>query len=752
MKKIFFNSYYNVIIFLLFLISGFLSLLYQIVWVRLAFASFGIITPVLSVVLSVFMLGLGLGSWLSGKYIEKLPDNAKGISIFFYAFAEFLIGIGGLSVPHIFKLGRTILFSSGDFNSFKYLLLSAVILGISILPWCVCMGATIPFMMAFIKKLRRDDSRGFSYLYLANVIGAMLGAATTAIFLIELLGFRRTLLVASSFNFAIAAIALILGLIYYRYNKALRAASEPKSAEIFSHADAKKRPGLYFGILFMTGFTSMAMEVVWSRSFTPVLQTTIYAFAFILTVYLLATWIGSLLYRKNTERGKVINISRIMAWLSAFSFLPIIFSDPHVWRMVCLPGFKVSDAIAAVFSIFPFCMTLGYLTPKLIDEISTGNPRIAGKLYAVNIIGCILGPLFAGYLFLPVIGIKYSLIILTIPFLLYFSYYFKELCVNNLKFAKNMSYVLGLMMLSSIFIFISYEESRYRTSAVVRRDYAATVVSIGKGLNKSLFVNGISATHLSIITKTMAHVPLAMIDTKPENALIICFGMGTTFRSAASWGVQTTAIELVPSVRDAFGYYYEDAESILKKKNAKIIVDDGRRFLMRTDDKFDIITVDPPPPAEASGSSLLYSEEFYNIVKTRLKENGVVAQWFPGGEDKILYALAKAIKNVFPYVRAYRSLEGWGYHLFASMRPIRMPTVDEFLERIPLGARADYVEWNPNETPKNLYKTLLDREYNMNDVLPPGSPYSITDDRPFNEYFLLRRIKSELFWAKQRKI
>src|SRR6266480_6825831 len=101
------------IIFVLFLISGFCGLLYQVVWVRLAFSHFGIITPVLSVIISIFMLGLSLGSWAGGVWISKGPSR-KGISaIYFYALTEGLIGVGAFVVPKLFPLGETLLLPSG---------------------------------------------------------------------------------------------------------------------------------------------------------------------------------------------------------------------------------------------------------------------------------------------------------------------------------------------------------------------------------------------------------------------------------------------------------------------------------------------------------------------------------------------------------------------------------------------------------------------------------------------------------------
>jgi len=139
-------------------------------------------------------------------------------------------------------------------------------------------------------------------------------------------------------------------------------------------------------------------------------------------------------------------------------------------------------------------------------------------------------------------------------------------------------------------------------------------------------------TGLTPITKDMAHMPLASLNHKPENALMICFGMGTTFRSLASWGIDVTAVELVPGVKEAFGYYFADAVCVLSQPNVRIIVDDGRRFLRRTEKKFDVITIDPPPPIQAAGSSLLYSEEFYSLIRLRLNRTASYSNGFRKGE------------------------------------------------------------------------------------------------------------------------
>ena len=133
----------------------------------------------------------------------------------------------------------------------------------------------------------------------------------------------------------------------------------------------------------------------------------------------------------------------------------------------------------------------------------------------------------------------------------------------------------------------------------------------------------------------MAHLPLAFLDHPPKDALAICFGMGTSFRSLLSWDIPVTAVELVPSVPRVFWFFHADGPDLLRSPLANVVIDDGRRYLERTSAQYDVITIDPPPPVEAAGSSLLYSKEFYATINRRLRpgrhSSTVVALWRRGG-------------------------------------------------------------------------------------------------------------------------
>lgn len=726
------------LLFAFFFLSGFCSLVYQVVWTRLAFASFGIIAPVLSVVLSVFMLGLSVGSWGGGRLIAKLVNRAGWSAIVFYGMAELFIGVGAFVVPSLFAASQGLLAGSGQLNSFSYLLCSALALAISIFPWCLCMGATFPFMIAYLRERDPRSVNTFSYLYVANVLGAMAGTILTAVVLVEALGFGRTLWVAACGNFLIAIASVALGSM--SKVQSIRAADQDtQNAAAMTEPAPDRKTEI---ILFSTGFLAMAMEVVWSRGFVGVLKTQIYSFALILFTYLAATLVGSLLYRRDVRVNRVRSAGAIFFWMSLSALLPIYVDDPSVsvqyfWEN----SINVPSAIWLLASIVPLCALLGYLTPSLIDRYSGGDPRRVGSAYAANVVGCILGPLLACYVLLPHVSTRYALILLGLPFILFW------LTSRPAKLARR---VIGAIPLTAMLAYclVSCRDFEERVAggvsrSVIRRDYIASVAAISgadRHRQTALVVNGFGMTNLTPVTKFIAHLPIALHKGRPGSVLVICFGMGTTYRSALSWGIETTAVELVPSVPELFGFYHADAARYLSDPNGRIIIDDGRRYLSRCGRKFDIITVDPPPPVEAAGSSLLYSRDFYTLAKEHLNPNGIVQMWHVGADSRTDQAIIRSMYTSFPYVRCFGSVEGWGMHLLGSMQPIEIPPIDQLIARFPPAAKADLVEWNPRIRPAEFLNHVLKNEFDPKSVLDAKFDDQVTDDRPFNEYYLLRQL------------
>jgi spermidine synthase len=239
----------------------------------------------------------------------------------------------------------------------------------------------------------------------------------------------------------------------------------------------------------------------------------------------------------------------------------------------------------------------------------------------------------------------------------------------------------------------------------------------------------------------MAHLPLAFLKEPPKSGLVICFGMGTTFRSMHSWKIQTTGVDLVPSLPKLMWYFHPDGASLLRSPLAHVVADDGRRFLDRSADQYDVITLDPPPPSAAPTSSLLYSREFYGIASAHLRPGGILQAWLPEGDDATVASMAKAIAVSFPYVRVFPSIEGWGFHFLASKEPFPESNPQVLVSRLPPAAAADLTEWAPPELGTlELFRRILQKELPI-ESLEAKDPHvpPIQDDRPINEYFYLRQ-------------
>ena len=179
--------------FLFFFVSGFCSILYELIWLRLAMAQFSVTTAFVSIVLSAFMAGLGMGSVGAGAWIRRHGEEIRFPPLRLYALTELLIGVSALAVPTELAWGHRVLEAAAAhaaLSSALSYLISGAWMALTLVPWCACMGATIPVAMFAIRSEARYESRrSFSFLYLANVLGAVAGAVLP-LFLIELYGFH----------------------------------------------------------------------------------------------------------------------------------------------------------------------------------------------------------------------------------------------------------------------------------------------------------------------------------------------------------------------------------------------------------------------------------------------------------------------------------------------------------------------------------------------------------------------------------
>ena len=177
-------------------------------------------------------------------------------------------------------------------------------------------------------------------------------------------------------------------------------------------------------------------------------------------------------------------------------------------------------------------------------------------------------------------------------------------------------------------------------------------------------------TLLTVDAKVMPILPLIARPSSTD-ALVVAFGMGSSFRSALIAGLRTDVVELVPSVPKMFGYYYPDAAAVLANPNGHVIIADGRNHLELTNKHYDIIVTDPPPPIESSGASVISSREYYQAGYDHLTPGGIMMEWIPYGQSiEEWNAHVRAFTAVFPRVTIVFGPGGYGMYMLGSVDPI----------------------------------------------------------------------------------
>ncbi len=719
--------------FLFFFVSGFCSLVYEVVWLRLTMAAFGVNAPIVATFLSVFMAGIGIGSMIAGPIARRLSARSPGTLLRGYALVELMIGASALLVPALISYGRNLLdgpLGGVSWGSTEYYVMTAAWIVVILLPWSMCMGATFPLAMGALRQSREETSSGaFGYLYLANVIGATYGTLLSAVVLIEWLGFGGSLYLVAGLNGLLFCAAFALSV-------ALGPAETRSPAPVVVHtASAPATPirrHASLWMLFTTGLMSMAMEVIWVRQFTPYLGNVVYAIAAILVIYLSATAAGAFLW---VRFGRPLQGPRVWLLIGALGLLPLLGADPRT---------HLPDILRVIVFITPFCIALGMLMPSLVDQWSSGDPSKTGLAYATNVLGSTTGPLIAGFILLPLLGDRWSLIVCAVPALVIAASEALRVLSRGDRPAFGSIRPVSAAALVALTVLLATQTVAFEDSfpnKLLLRDQEASVVATGVGMNKNLFVNGISMTVLTPTTKMMTMLTAAHLSRPPERVLIVAIGMGTSLRSAHTWGTDVTAVDLIPSVPLLLDYFHSDIQAVIGSERTHIVVDDGRRLLRRIQQRYDIIVIDPPPPFSATGSSLLYSEEFYAIARARMNDDGILQQWVPieEGINEVEPSIVKALVRSFRYVRMFDSPTSRGHHFLASDSPIPFDSAQRLAGRLPPLAAADLVEWGPASTPVEQFQAVLDGEIDVGAFLAtmPNAP-SLTDDRPVNEYFLLR--------------
>jgi spermidine synthase len=234
-----------------------------------------------------------------------------------------------------------------------------------------------------------------------------------------------------------------------------------------------------------------------------------------------------------------------------------------------------------------------------------------------------------------------------------------------------------------------------------------------------------------------------MLADKPKEMLVICFGMGTTARSACIYDdLNITCVELVPEVFKCFPYYHSDARKVISRPNVRFIANDGRNFLLLSPDKYDVIIVDPSPPVYNAGTVNLYTREFFTLCKEHLTPGGVMCLWFLGSSQQDNLYICKTFYSVFKNMTLWEGPHKWGFYLLGTSAPtnVDQSKIEHAFTNPRLVNDLSEID-NVCITSEQLLSRFIMRDgKGLDDLTKTAS--IITDNYPYTEFPLWRYLLS----------
>lgn len=694
-----------------FFLSGLSALIYEVVWMRMLTLVFGASVFAASTVITVYMLGLALGSFYTGRIIDR--NNLKISYLKIYAFIELAIGVYCLFTPFLFSNLDSVfsyIYKLVEVDFFVFSLIRFFFCALVMIVPTILMGATLPLLAKYFIKHKDEVGKNIGFLYGLNTFGAVCGILLTAFLFVPSLGVKATIFLAVVVNIFIFAFA-------YYFSKKEEEVKTTKIAagnkvSFFSHSKFFYVMLLLFSL---SGFISLVYEVAWFRILTMTIGNTVYAFSVMLATFLFGLALGSYLISFFADKIKnklfffaLVQISiglSAMVLLPLFGNLPMVFLDILKISQVSFWNVQAVNFITSFVAIIIPTIFMGMTLPLVVKIVTEDIKEVGfkvGTLYAGNTIGSTFGSLLGGFLLIPFLGVKFTIIFMVclnimIGAYLVFSY------VKVMQKAKISVYVFSFIVLVSSFLMPSWDKaflisgpylyaSQYMEK-VKKGDFkeaykgitniiyyeegvTGTVAVVKRQDNILMSVNGkgIADIKNDRLTHTLlGSLPLFL---KPESkdALLVGLGSAVTLGAMEQFPLENiTAVELSKEVIKASSFFSEANYNALEDERLNLVVDDGRIYLDYSEKKYDVIVSQPSVPW-MSGASNLYTVDYYEIVKKALKDDGIVCQWIQAYnmDFESLRILLKAFKEVFPHTTLWQYNKG-NIFLIGSKKTLEVP-------------------------------------------------------------------------------
>jgi predicted membrane-bound spermidine synthase len=675
-------------------LTGFAGLVYEVAWQKYLAALLGSHGEATAAVLAIFLGGLSAGYALFGRATRRVLERARRRGrrprlLAFYARVEAGIGVYALLFPMLFGFAQKLsLLGPLDHDALGFafdVVLSALLIG----PPAVLMGGTIPVLTLALAGDIGRATRVHAWIYGANTLGAFAGALAGGFWLIPLLGLDGVVWAMAGLNLAAALVfAALEG----------RATSVAPDPEELSVAEPVPRIAAWSGIALLAGFAMMALQTTLNRIGALALGSSHFTFAMVVAVFVLCLALGSFAVSALPRIPRALVAGS--QWALVALLFPLYFWMADVgywahWIRVRLGGL---DAVFSEYQLAIFLSTFavlaipiglsGALLPLLFHQLQRevrNLGAVAGRLYAWNTVGSLLGALLGGYLLLIWLDLHHifriamaclavaasilSLLVLdriprAVPALVLLptlaaiallpAWPVDRLTPGTFRSRKEVPWTyLGAD---------KFFENRAIADFIFYDDDPTSSVSVGvpfkQPKNIALYVNAKPEGALVGDYPTMALTALipALIAERHERGFVIGLGTGVTAGElAALEGMRNvTVAEISRAVIDANPLFAAGNLGTSTNPKIEIIRGDAYRTLLRSTERYDVISSEPSNPWVA-GVEMLYTREFLEAARSRLAPGGVYAQWFHVYETdrEVVNLILRTYASVFPRVSVW---------------------------------------------------------------------------------------------------
>ncbi len=776
-KKVLHPDYKLLSVLPVFFVSGAAGLVYQVVWTRKLTLLFGTTAYAISTVLSIFFLGLGVGSLIGGKFADRTRHPLRWYGLFQCIIgcwaALFILALPAFEAPAIMALRFF------DFTRLAGIVLRALLTMALLFIPVTLMGTTLPLLSRFVTGNHRAPGGRIAALYAANTFGAVTGCFLAGFVLIAFLGYTRATFAGVTLNLLAGAAALCLSTRFEPLADSSDTGLAPdgtapmsdwQTAETLSRCPAPSAPTLLLGATVTCGFSGLALEVIWTRLLTIVFLGTTYAYTTMLTAFLCgiaaggacAALIAERIQRRQALAGIILMVLALcvivlIIWTATLPerFIAMNHRFRGEWTAVTINTF-----LLCFLTLFPMTFLFGLAFPLIIRAYGSAanarTGRAVGHVYGANTFGGVCGAIFGGFLLLPILGAHTG--ILLISGLLFCMGLALLWCCNQTPMLRKAVAGLALAAFYGVALYnapndvslalnVGYVPADHRV-IFFREGAEGTVVvsepeTATEGRDRILWINRVQAT-ASIergvrINRFDGILPL-LFGRDHHDVLFMCFGSGVTSGILALQDYDMIdAVEISAEVIEAAPLFERDNLRVLHNPKVQLHIDDGRNFLLRANRRYDVISFAPMPLALA-GVSSFYTREYYELCLSRLKPGGVVSQWIPlhSNDPELVRALARTFISVFPEYCAF--FINADIFLVGSDQPLQMH-YQRAREQIDIPALRDALEdAGLGDVVEIMACYLLDKS--GLDAFTHGAKV-LSDDRPWAEFVAPRLVYAE---------